>query len=319
VGAALIAVATLSHSVDLRWSKVTQDALAAAKALLFALFIGAGLALGSHHAPTWRAPLATESFPVAPFAVSLVYIAFAYSGWNTAVYAAEELRDPRRTVPRAMLLGTAIVTAAYMVVNWIFVANLSGDRLTAWLREDTSRITLAHVLIGELAGPGPARLVSLFVVLSLASTISSMTFVGPRVYATMAADGFLPRALATRAGRPPVGAVLLQSALALGLLFTHRFEELMRGVGSVLTVILALTVAALFRVRWWSPRPELPRPSAGVLACAVVYIAGAIWMSWYALSAAPTTLLWLAVLAVATAAGYVATIRRRRAAGPRPG
>jgi APA family basic amino acid/polyamine antiporter len=311
VGAALIALITLSQAFDLRWSKRTQDALALAKGLLFTVFIAAGLLLGKHQAPDWQPGPPGAAFPVKAFAVSLVYIAFAYSGWNTVVYAAEELRDPRRNVPRAMLLGTAIVMVGYLVVNWIFVANLSGDRLVAWLKEDTSRITLAHVLIAELAGPRAAGLVSLVVVQSLASTVSSMTFAGPRVYAVMAREGYLPRVLAGREGRPPVAAVLLQSGLALALLLTHQFEELIRAVGSVLTLTSALTVAALFRLRW-SRTLGLPRPSAAVLVSAVIYIGSSAWMLWYALAEAPFTLLWLALVAAATVIGYAVTVRSRR-------
>ena len=84
---------------------------------------------------------------------------------DAAIYAAEEFREPRRTVPRAMMIGTLIVAVVYLAVNWIFVVNLSGHRLVGWLKEDTSRITLAHLLIGELAGTGVAKLASLFVVL----------------------------------------------------------------------------------------------------------------------------------------------------------
>ena len=196
-GAALIVLATASQAFDARWSKGTQDALALLKGLLIAGFIVVGLVLGSHAVPSWRAPEAPATLPVRPFAVSLVYIAFAFSGWNAVVYAAEEFREPRRTVPRAMLWGTALVTIVYLAVNAIFVANLSGDRLAGWLGQDTTRITLAHLLMQQLAGSGAARATSLCVVLSLASSVMAMTMAGPRVAAAMAARG-VPAAGARR-------------------------------------------------------------------------------------------------------------------------
>ncbi|MES1158238.1 MAG: amino acid permease [Haliangium ochraceum] len=312
VGAVLIVVAAASQAFDLRWSKGTQDALALVKVLLLAGFIVAGLTLGSHDAPTWRAAESDGAFPLRPFAVSLVYIAFAFSGWNTAIYAAEEFREPRRTVPRAMLLGTALVTVVYLVVNWIFVANLSSERLAGWLKEDTSRITLAHLLMDQLAGGAAARLASLFVVLSLASSVISMTMVGPRVSSVMAREGFLPRALAGQAGRPPLGAVLLQSGLALGLLATHGFEELLRSVGAILTLTSGLTVVALVRLRFG--RLPYPRPSLLVLVCALIYVAGSIWMLWFTLTETPRTLLWLAIVTATAAVAYGAAARRRRRA-----
>lgn len=311
VGVALILIATASQAFDLRWSKGTQDALALVKALLLVGFIGAGIALGTHAWPSWQPAQASDGFPVRPFAVSLVYIAFAFSGWNTAIYAAEEFRDPPWTVPRAMLLGTAIVMLVYLVVNGILVANLSGARLGAWLKEDTSRITLAHLLMDQLAGAAAARLASLFVVLSLASSVISMTMVGPRVSAAMAREGFLPRGLSGRAGRPPLGAVLLQSGVALALLTTHSFEELLRSVGAILTLTSGLTVAALLRLRFG--RTPFSRPSAFVMLCALVYIAGSVWMLWFTLAEDPRTLLWLAIVTALAAAAYAMTARLRAA------
>ena len=307
-GAALIMLATASQAFDVRWSKRTQDALAIVKGLLLAGFIAVGLALGAHTVPTWRAPEAPSALPVKPFAVSLVYVAFAYSGWNAVAYAAEEFRDPRRTVPRAMLWGTALVTVVYLVVNAIFVANLSGERLAGWLGQDTTRITLAHLLMEQLAGAGAARATSLCVVLSLASSVIAMMMAGPRVASAMAEEGFLPRALAAHQGRPPVWSVLLQSTLALALLATNSFEALLRSVGAILTLDSTLTVALVLRLRFG--RTQFSRPSPAVVGAAIVYLAGAAWMLWYTLADDPRALLWLAVVAVAAAVAYANMVRR---------
>ncbi len=111
----------------------------------------------------------------------------------------------------------------------------------------------------KLAGSGAARATSLCVVLSLTSSVIAMTMAGPRVAAAMAAEGFLPRALAGREGRPPVWSVLLQSSLALVLLATNSFEALLRSVGVLLTLVSALTVALVLRLRFG--RTPFPRPS----------------------------------------------------------
>jgi APA family basic amino acid/polyamine antiporter len=209
-----------------------------------------------------------------------------------------------------MMIGTFIVAAVYLAVNWIFVVNLSGHKLVGWLKEDPSRITRAHLLIGELAGAGVAKLASLFVVLSLVSSVISMTMVGPRVSAAMAREGFLPRALAGRDDHPPLGSVLLQSALALLLLTTHGFEELLRSVGSILTLTSGLTVAALVRLRFTAPAAA--RPSWLVVGAALVYLAGSAWMLYFTLTEAPRTLIWLAVVTAAAAIAYIPAQRRRK-------
>ena len=169
---------------------------------------------------------------------------------------------------------------------------------------------MAHLLIEHLAGTGMARLASLLVLLSLVSSVVSMMMVGPRVSAAMAREGFLPRALAGGAGRPPAGSVILQGGLALALLATHGFEELLRSVGSILTLTSGLTVAALLRLRF-VPGP-FPRPSPFVVACAITYVAGSIWMLWFTLYEAPRTLLWLGAVTGAAAVAYVITIAKRR-------
>jgi APA family basic amino acid/polyamine antiporter len=306
-GAALILLATASQALHLRWSTATQDVLALVKGLLIAGFIATGLALGAHAAPAWRAPQAAAGLPVKPFAISLVYVAFAYSGWGAAAYVAGEFRDPARTAPRAMMLGTALVTVVYLVVNAILVANLTGDRLSAWLAQDTTRITLAHLLMAQLAGPTAARLTSLLVVLWLASSIVSMTLSGPRVAAAMAAEGFLPRALAGTADHPPRWSVVFQSAIALLLLATHSFEALLRSVGAILTLASALAVAALFRRR--SSHRPLPRPTVGLVAAASVYLIGSAWMLWFSFTDEPGSLLWIVVVLICSGLAYLRSER----------
>ncbi len=301
VAAAMIAVATAAHSLDLRLSKGAQDALALMKVLLLVGFAAAGVALGRHEAPRWDP---SPAFHVEPFMVSLVYIAFAYSGWNTTIYAAEEFRDPARTVPRAMLFGTGLVTLLYLVVNASFVANLSRGELAGWTAGDTSRITIGHLLIVKLLGPAAGRLMSALVLLALFSSVSSMTMVGPRVYAAMAREGYLPRVFLGAPGRPPLGSVLLQSGLALALLFTHSFKQLMHNIGSILTLTSALTVLTLFRLRpGWFP-----------LACAVVFVALAGWMLWFAFRDSPWTLAWVGATAAIALAAWLLTRGRARSA-----
>jgi APA family basic amino acid/polyamine antiporter len=320
VSVSLIVLATVAQGFDRGWSKSTQDALALVKVMLILGFVAVGLTLGTNQRPTWQ-PIhpSTTGFPLRAFAVSLVYIAFAFSGWNTVTYAAGEFRNPRRTVPLAMLIGTGFVSVVYLLVNWIFVANLTGERLASWLNEDTSRITLAHLLMARLAGARAARLTSLFVVLSLASSVMSMTLIGPRVSAAMARGGFLPRFLAGEddpdgRGRPPLAAVLLQSAIALALLATHGFEELLRSIGAILTLTSGMTVAALLSLRF--RRTRYGTPSGFVVACALAYVAGSVWILWFSLTEGPFTLVWLAVVTAATAIAYAATLYRRRSRRP---
>jgi amino acid transporter len=122
--------------------------------------------------------------------------------------------------------------------------------------------------------------------------------------------------LAGREGRPPLGSVFLQSGIALALLATHGFEELLRSVGAILTLTSGLTVAAVIRLRFG--RISHARPSPLVLACAAVYVTGSIWMLWFTLTEAPRTLLWLAVVTAVAAIAYLSSVKARGARRSRP-
>jgi APA family basic amino acid/polyamine antiporter len=152
-----------------------------------------------------------------------VFIAFCYSGWNAAIYASEEFAAPRRDVPRAMMIGCAIVMVLYLLVNWVFVANLTPAHFGAWISVDHDRITLGHFLMKDLIGIAAAKVMSVFMIITLFTGLSAMTMIGPRVYAAMARDGYFPKLFAaTDDDRPPVWSVLLQGAIASAIAFGGR-------------------------------------------------------------------------------------------------
>jgi len=310
VAALSIVAMTAVHASNLTLSRRTQNGLVLVKLLLVAGFVGLGLVAGSNAWPSWTPPNASAGFPLEPFAKSLFYIAYAFSGWNAAIYVAEEFRDPGRDVPRSMAAGCILVAALYLLVNWIFVANLTPERAAAVFDYEKSRITLGHLVTQDLIGPRGAGVMSAFAVLAFLSTMSAMMFVGPRVCAAMAEDGFLPRALVGGEGRPPAASVALQGVLSLGLLFTHGLQETLQNVGAILTLFSALTGFSLFWV--WLRRPELPRPPAGSLVCAAVYVVSAAWLLYFGLKGSSHLLVWLLAPTLVALVAYAATRARRR-------
>ncbi len=310
VGVAMIAVLTALHVSGLRTSKLTQNALVLVDALLLLGFVGVGLALGHNAWPTWTPPNNVDGFPLEAFVRSLFFIAFAFSGWNAAAYAASEFQEPKRDVPRAMLIGCALVAVLYMLVNWVFVANLTPEQGRAVFEYETKRVTLGHLVIRELLGESGGIAMSLLSVTAFLAATSAMTLVGPRVYAAMAEDGFLPAALAARAGRPPTGSVLLQAGLALVLLYTHTLQQVLANVGALLTLFAALVSCAIFRVRVGNT-PH-PKPDGLTLAAATVHVASAAFMLYTGLRGSTHLLAWVAGVAAVGLAAYAATASRLR-------
>lgn len=316
--AVIISLVTASHAANLRASKWTQNTLAVVKAALIIGFIAIGLGAGRNTMADWGPP-ADAAFPTGPFFTSLIFVSFCYSGWNAPTYAAEEFEHPRRDVSRSMLVGCASVMVIYVLVNWVFVTNLGLDGMSAWIAGDTDRITLAHLVMKNLLGPGAAKLMSGVVIVALMSAISAMTLIGPRVYAAMAADRFLPSALMARAGRPPMGSVLMQGGLAMCLVFLSGFRELLNNVGSILAVVSAATVLSLYRRSKW--RPDA-RPGVAALVGAALYATMAGWMVYFAMRSSatvpvwgapvPTLAVWMLGIGAAATTGYATTRNLRR-------
>ena len=304
---------TAMHGVNLAASKVTQNALIALKVALLIGFVGLGLLLGDNRWPEWVPPTGSTAFHAGDFFGNMFWIAFAFSGWNAAIYAASEFKNPARDVPRAMLIGCAAVGVLYLLVNWVFVANLTPS--DASIVFEDRPVTLGHALIVKLVGSTAADVMSIFIALAFLSAMSAMTMVGPRVYAAMAEDGFLPRVLAAREGRPPFGSTLFQSAVALAIIWTHSLRHALDSVGALLVLFSALTCCSLFAMRL---RRDLPNPRPIALVCAVAYVGLSTWVLVYGLKNRISTTLLVgvgAVLAAATVA-YLVTeqLRRRRSA-----
>lgn len=323
--AAFVVLLTVLHATGFKASFRFQNLLILVKVLLLAGFVGVGLTLGARSWPAdWTQPAAGGAFPWDALWFNLLFITFAFSGWNAAVYAAEEFEAPERTVPRAMMLGAVLVGLLYLAVNWIFVANLTpadaavvfGYGKFAAGAAGGGEVTLGHAVMARLAGPSAAALWSAATVVVFLSAMSAMTFLGPRVYAAMARDGFLPAFLAGRGEHPPRSAVLLQGLLALLIVLTQRLQAALALVGGVLMLFAALTAAGLVVARL---RGRTPAPSWPAVAAAAAYVIISAWLFHAALTNPAldgTTGQRLLAIAAVLAVGLGAyAVSRRRAPG----
>ncbi|MGB5193567.1 MAG: APC family permease [Polyangiales bacterium] len=298
---ALVLALGLFHAMGLRTSKWMQNTLVILKGSLILAFVGLGLSLGDNRWPIWQ-PASGDEGVVLPFATSLLFVAYAFSGWNAAAYAAEEFETPRRDVPRAMLIGCAVVGAAYLLVNWILVANLAPERAKVVFEYEESRVTLAHVVAGDFLGDAGSAAVSLGIAVMLISSTSAMALLGPRVCAEMAGDGFLPRWLQGTPGEPPRAAIALQALFAIALLYTHTIGELLSNVAGILILFSGLVAVGLFRLK--HRRPDLPAPRRTALVAAAIYAASCLWLLFSAFENQTGLLPWVAVAAAVAMVAY---------------
>lgn len=180
-------------------------------------------------------------FDLGAFAVSLVYISLAYSGWNATVYIAGEVRDAKRNAPRSLWIGCGVVCLVYLALNYVFLYG-------APIAEIRGQAAIGAIAAAALGGETFERLVRLAVAVALFTSISSMVMIGPRVYAKMAEDGLFPRVFAS-GGDVPLAAVALQAIGAIAIAWVTDVKTLLEYIGFTLGISSAMTVLGLIRLR----------------------------------------------------------------------
>jgi APA family basic amino acid/polyamine antiporter len=235
VATAVILVAAAAHGIRLRIGLNVQNVVVTIKLAAIAVFLVAGLIFMGTSAPPPE-PAPTGSLEFGAFMVILIWVSFAYSGWNAAVYLSEEVHRPGRTVPRALVMGTVLVMLLYLALNGVFVYSAPVEALAG-------RPDVAAVAANALGGPALGRALSGLVVLSLFTSVSSMMMVGPRVYDRMARDGIFPNWLAHRHG-VPTAAIALQAVLTLAAVWAGELRSLLGYIGFALGLCAAASVIA---------------------------------------------------------------------------
>jgi APA family basic amino acid/polyamine antiporter len=197
---------------------------------------------------------------------SLVYIYYAYTGWNAASYLAGEIRDPQHILPRAILLGTGVVLLLYMAVNVVYALALSPADIRAIIDDPANRqggdavAPIAELAAKRLFGPGWARPLSVAAGIMLLSNVSAYLLIGPRVLFAMAEAGQFPAMAArlTRRASTPAIATAIQLAVTLILLWVGSVESIILYAGVGLSIFSMLAMSSIFVLR--RTRPDLPRP-----------------------------------------------------------
>ncbi len=259
-----------------------QNAMTVLKVALIVGVIAAGCCAG-HTQPVTFLPQPGDGGLIAsgPFAVSLVYVMFAYSGWNASTYIAGEMRNPSRTIPLSVGLGTLVVTGLYVAVNAVLMRSTPGAEMAG-------KVEVALTAGPYLFGPAGTRIMAGLICLGLVSTISAMMWIGPRVMVVMGED---LRGLRWFAGRnrhgTPVRATLVQFALVNLFLVTAHFEQVLTCATFVLQLCSFLTVLGVFVLR--RRCPNLPRPyrTWGYPVTPALFLAVTAWMLWHILCSKP--------------------------------
>jgi APA family basic amino acid/polyamine antiporter len=269
---ALILVLSAAHAWQVSLGTRLQDGLTIFKiALLLGFVVVGALAV--------RQPerlLASErpllDVALSPdFAIALVWVTFSYSGWNAASYIAGEMKDPARSLPRALVAGTLVVTVLYVGTNLVFLAGAPPDRLHGVLQ-------VGHVAAVELLGPHAGAALSLVIAFGLVSTVGALVMTGTRVLDAMGRDHAALAVLSRRAaGGGPVVAVWAQGGIALVLVVLSSFAALIQFIGFTLALFAALTVLGVIVLRLRAPGLARPYRTWGYPLTPLAFV---VLMSW---------------------------------------
>jgi APA family basic amino acid/polyamine antiporter len=200
--------------------------------------------------------------------LSLMWIMFVYSGWNSSAYMGAEIRDPRRTLPRSLIIGTGAVIGIYLGINLLFVYAAPPD-------DSQGVIAIGGLAASRLFGTGAERFVSIVIGFALVSSVSALIMLGPRVYYAMARDGCFFGAIGEvdPESRVPAKSIMLQCLIAVIMVLTGTFEQILTFMGFCLGIFPIAAVLGVFKLR---RRPDALRSIPAYPLPPLIFIATSV-------------------------------------------
>jgi APA family basic amino acid/polyamine antiporter len=311
IAAGLVLTLTLLNCVSIILVARVQNVLTTIKVVVIAAFVlGFFVGQGSWDNFGAAAERTSTSPLLQQFAVSLFWVMFGYSGWNAATYVAEELREPQRTLPRALIVGTVAVALMYLALNVVFIFGTPLETMKG-------EVAVGALAASRLFGPQVAGVFGALMALAIVSTVNAMITIGPRVYYAMAKDGAFLNVAARLSprSRVPIAAVICQGACAMLMTFSS-FPQLVTYIGFSLTFFTVLAVSSLFVFRRRPGWQRLPAVSMAFPLVPASYLLVGAWMIYYGFMLRPA-ISAAAVLSLIT--GAAVYYFRLRTGGARKG
>ena len=315
-GLVLIAVLTCVNVLGLRWGALLQNVSTLTKFTAMAAFVTLGFAIGKGNWSNFQAhgvPLSTGLGPaqlISAMGVGLIAVFWAYDGWVYITWVAGEVKNPRRNVPLAMVLGVLTVGVIYIAMNLTYVYAMP-------LKEIAKNETIVHAAAMVLFSSQAAMWLSLMIAVSCFSAAATCTLAGARVYMAMAQDGvfFKRMAVVHPKWRTPAFSLIGQGIWAACLTLSGRYDQLYTYVIYGMVLSYTLTVIGMFLLRW--KRPDIPRPyrCTGYPWLPAIYVMiGAAW-TLNTIITRPTQAFWGTTIVLIGIPGYLYWKRSSRKAG----
>jgi basic amino acid/polyamine antiporter, APA family len=246
----VILIFSVIHYRGIRTGAMIQNILTLLKVTLIVFLLLAGFLSGKGDLSNF-----TSGGDISPglagwktIGLSLMWIMFAYSGWNASTYLGAEIKNPLKTLPRSLILGTSIVILLYLGINVLYVYGIDP-------KEMKGVISVGGLVMGKLFGPSADTLFSLLIAFALFSSLSAFIIIGPRVYYSMAKDGLFFKSVASIHPKfnVPSNSIVLQCGIAAILTLSGTFEQILTYMGFALGIFPILTVSGVFKQRIKNP------------------------------------------------------------------
>ena len=284
---AIIIIFSLIHYHSLFLGTRVQNGLTIFKIGLIAVFVIGGLLLGDGSRAHFSEGSDISSVFQDKFAISLIFVSFAYSGWNAAAYLGGEIKKPSRNIPLALFTGTFLVMCLYLLLNVVYIYALPAKEMSGVLEVGAKSAT-------SLFGGDVSKYFSAAIAIGLLSVLSAMIMTGPRVYYAMSRDGvfFELFGKVNTLHRTPVYAIFLQAGIAIIMVITASFDKLLIYIGFTLSLCAMLTVVGMILLRTKQPALAKNYKTFGYPVTPLLFILGNLWIIYFSIKSRPVTSLF---------------------------
>jgi len=277
--AIIIIAVTLPNLVGHRQSAWTQNLTTVLKFSMFVILVVLAFLFGRGQLTRLTEGQPIGKIKLGDAALQLFYVMFAYSGWNAASYLAGEVKNPAKTLPRSLLLGTGLVILLYLAINLTFAYAVPLADV-----DFGNAKQVPHLAVENLFGARVSSVFSILLGLTFLATVSAFIITGPRIYYAMAKDGLFPSIAGhiTSKGRVPTYAMIAQSVCAIVILFVTEFLEVYQYAAVGLSVFALLFIAAVYVLRWRRPKMVRPFRVPGYPVVPGIFLAVILFMTVFA-------------------------------------
>jgi len=283
LAATVIILLNILHSFSLGVGKSFQVWSTLLKLFTMILFIFAGIFFSDKQNISFSPKLEDLKIVLSPeFAVNLVWVSYAYAGWNSSVYVVGEIVKPNKNIFKSILIGTLLVAAFYVMLNYVFLVVSPIESLKG-------EIEIGYISSVNLFGEKSAKLISILIGLLLLSTVSSYVYVGPRIIQAIGEDydklSFLSK---INQNGVPFNAFIIQLVISLGFILSSTFEEVVLYTGIILIITTSITVCSLIYLRLKEPDLNRPYKVWGYPYIPFIFIILNTWILVYTVYLKPT-------------------------------